>query len=103
MDDTSTNKTFVRVMMSKSDESRATLATLTSLQHPPHVIDKSAYWQVEHPDEIIIDADKVGDQLGREITVDEILASFATYVGRVDVNDERIRVTQELLQVEGGA
>ena len=103
MDNTSTNKTFVRGMMSKSDESRATLATLAGLQHPPHVTDKAAYWQVEHPDEIIIDADRVGDHLGREITVDEILASFATYVGRVDVDGERIRVTQEFLQVEGGA
>lgn len=103
MDDTSKNKTFVRVMLSKSDESRATLATLTALQHPPHVTDKAAYWQVEHPDEIIIDAERVGDYLGREITVDEILGSFSTYVGRVDVDGDRIQVTREILRAEGGA
>lgn len=103
MDNSSTGATFVRVMMGKTEESRAVLATLAGLAHPPRVTDKTTYWQVEHPDQIFIDIDGVCDHLGREVTVEEILASFATYVGRIDVDDDGIRVTAEFLQVEGGA
>jgi hypothetical protein len=103
MDNTNTNPTFVRVMMSKTEESRAVLATLADLQDPPQVRDKKTYWQVEDPDEIIIDVDRVGDHLGRDIEIDDLLADFVTYVGRVDIDDQRIRVTAQFLQVKGGA
>jgi hypothetical protein len=90
-------------MLIKSDENQSVLAALLDRSEPVTVKDKGTYWQVEGDDEIVIDATAVSDHLGREVEVDDLLVGFATYVGRIVIDDFQLRVTSTFPQVGRGS
>lgn len=91
----------VRVMLMKSDETDALLELLRDTGPPDlEIRDKGTYWQLEAHREIVIDAAELSDYVGREMSVEDVLVNFATYIGRVDVQDGAVSVTAEFLQID---
>lgn len=91
----------IRVMLTKSAETEAMLAVLRDSTPSATFTDKGTYWQVETRGELRLDAEDVSDQLGRALTVEDLLVNFATYAGRAEIDGDEIRVTSEFLQIIG--
>jgi hypothetical protein len=94
---------FVRVMLTKSEDATGILAVLRNGPDPVTIVDRGTYWLVEGHGEINVDVDDVGDRVGREVSVEDILVAFTSYAGRIDVDDTAVRVTAEFLQMPAGA
>jgi hypothetical protein len=90
---------LTRVMLTKSAETEAMIAVLRNSIPSATFTDKRTYWQVEARGEIRLDAEDVSDQLGRALTVEDLLVNFATYAGRAEIDGDEIRVTSEFLQL----
>ena len=90
----------VRVMLIKSEEAAGMLESLRHGHAPIEIFDKGTYWLVQGRDEIALDAEDLGDRLGRDVAIEDILVSFATYAGRVEVSGSVVRVTAEFPQID---
>lgn len=89
----------VVLVLMKSPEADATLDVLRE-DHPDIVIeDRQTYWHLEHEKEIRIDLERVGDELGESIELNEWLVIMSTFVGRVETEPGSFRVTTEMLQL----
>src|SRR5262245_58400929 len=86
-------------MLMKSEESAAAVDLLSVQSEQCTILDKGTYWQVEAVDEIVLDVDALAAGVGRDVSVEDLLVSLATYVGRIEVSVDTIRVTAEFLQV----
>lgn len=91
---------FVRICMIKGDDTDMVLESVEESQPHVKVIDRATYWMLEAQDEIILDVSDIGDRVGRKFTTQDVLVSFSSFVGRADVNGDRIRITSELPQIE---
>ena len=97
MSDLTHHADSVRVMLLKSEETEGIIDVLREGSDPPQIVDRGTYWLVNGEGEISLDAAAVGDRLGRDFDVDDILVNFASYAGRVEISETVIRVTAEIL------
>lgn len=88
----------VRVYLMKTDEADAMIDTLDG-REDVRLEDKGAYWMLEGQKEIAFDPDDVSDLLGRDVTLEDLLVTFATFAGRVDASSGRLLVTSEFPQM----
>lgn len=84
----------IRVYLMKTDEADAMIDTLDG-RADVTLEDKGAYWMLQGQKEIAFDPDDVSDLLGRDVTLEDLLVTFATFAGRVDASDGRLVVTSE--------
>ncbi len=61
--------------------------------------DQTTYWQLIHDKEIVVDLGRVGEELGEEISLSQWLVIMSSFVGRVETEPDRFRVTTEMLQL----
>jgi hypothetical protein len=90
----------VAVVLMKSDEADATIDMLER-EHPEvEVEDKGTYWHLSAPDEIMIEMEKVGQELGRPIELSQWLVVMSTFVGRAAPGSDYFRVTSKMIDLE---
>jgi hypothetical protein len=93
---------FVRVGLMKSTEGDAIVALVRRSGRPVTITDRGAYWMLEAPGELTVDADELSDEIGEDVSVEDILVTFASYAGRAEVDGDVVRVTARFLQIDGG-
>ncbi|MBI2803263.1 MAG: MmoB/DmpM family protein [Gammaproteobacteria bacterium] len=91
----------VAVVLIKSAEADATLDVLRA-DHPRIGIeDLGPYWMIAtRDDEIVIDLDRVGQELGEFISLGDWLVVMSSFVGRVMTDPRTFRVTSQMLDFE---
>lgn len=90
----------VVVVLMKGDEADATISAIRGDRPDATIEDHGTFWQIEAPDELIIDMARVGEELGSEIDLSQWLTIMTTYVGRVMVEEGRFRLTSKMLELE---
>lgn len=71
------------------------------LQPDVRITDKGPYLQLESEHEIILDVEDIASRRGIHMTVQDVLVSFSSFVGRVEVTDTEVRITPDLPQLDG--
>jgi hypothetical protein len=90
----------VAVILMESDEADATIDMLAREQPDVEVADKGTYWHLSAPDEIRIEMEKVGQELGRPIDLSQWLVVMSSFVGRAAPGADYFRVTSKMLDLE---
>lgn len=90
----------VVVVLMKGDEADATISAIRQDQPAATIVDHGTFWQIGAQDELVIDMSRVGDELGREIDLGQWLTIMTTFVGRVEVEEGRFRITSEMLELD---
>jgi hypothetical protein len=91
---------FVRLALMKSTEGDAIVALMRRSGHPVTITDRGAYWMLEAPDEIAVDVEELSDEVGEDVSVEDILVTFTSYAGRAEVDGDIVRVTSRFLQLD---
>jgi hypothetical protein len=98
--DSKGKKRTVLVVLMKGDEADATIDAIRGDRPDATIEDHGTFWQISAPNELIVDMTRVGDELGRQIDLGQWLTIMTTYVGRVEVEEGRFRITSEMLELE---
>jgi len=91
--------TVVLVLM-KTEEADATVAVIQRGQPSISVRDHGTYWQLTAEGEILIDLNRVSEELGRELSLSQWLVSMSSYVGRVETDETSFRLTSKMADLE---
>jgi hypothetical protein len=89
----------VALVLMKSEEADATIDVL-EVDHPNvKIVDQGTYWYLEHPSEIYVDMARVGEEMGKDITLSNWLVVMTTFVGRAAPEENYFRVTSEMVEL----
>jgi hypothetical protein len=89
----------VALVLMKSEEADATIDVMEEDCPDVKIVDHGTYWYLEHPSEIRVEMSRVGEEMGREITLSQWLVVMTTFVGRADPEQDHFRVTSEMLEL----
>ena len=87
----------VGISLQGSEETRAALELVRAEMPDARVTDNDCYYKIERDGLLELDMAKLGDLLGRPITVHEFLVNMATYYGRIVINDGILQIHSEIL------
>ncbi len=88
---------WVGVKLMGGEEAEA-VAEVVAETHPQAKIEHyPAYISIEVPDRLDIELERVGERLGRPYDAPTFLVILSSYHGRVNVEDERITLTSEVV------
>lgn len=80
---------YVGIVMSKSEEGDA-VAAAVGQQEGVEVIEQPSFWDIRAKDRLIIDYDKVGEELGFDIDGYAIQHEMSTHYGRLVTTDDAL-------------
>ena len=89
----------VSICLMKGEDAEAAVESIGELDPDVKVVDAGTFWVLEKQGEIVLDVADIADRVGRPMAVHQFLVSFASYVGRAEVDGDLIRVTSDLLQL----
>ena len=89
----------VALILMKSFEAEATIDMLRTIYPALNVVDNDTYYTLANDEEIVVDMDLLGEEMGRPISVGEWLVVLSSYVGRPSNEATRFRVTADMLQI----
>lgn len=90
----------VVVVLMKGDEADATLDVVRADSPEVVITDQGTYWHLSAQDEIVIDMNRVGEELGEPIALSEWLVIMSTFVGRVITEPTFFRVTSDVTGID---
>ncbi len=90
----------VALVLQKSDEADATIDVLEADFPDIHIDDQGTYWLIQANDEIRIDMERVGQELGREISLSMWLVVMTSFVGRAQPGADYFLVTSQMVDLE---
>jgi hypothetical protein len=99
MSTTRTDGRKVAVVLMKSEEADATIDVLQADRPAVRIADHGTYWLLEADDEIRVDMNRVGEELGRELTLSQWLVVMSSFVGRAAPGADYFRVTSDMLEL----
>jgi propane monooxygenase coupling protein len=98
---TSTGMTQARetvgISLMGSEEARAALELVRLEMPDAKVTDNDCFYKIERDGLLELDMQKLGEILGRPITVSEFLVSMSTYYGRIVINDGLLQIHSDIL------
>jgi ferredoxin-NADP reductase/ferredoxin len=80
---------YVGIVMAKSAEGDAVARALAGVDGV-EVLEQAAFWEVRAPDRLVIDYDRVSDELGYEIDAYSIQHEMSTHYGRMVATDDAL-------------
>ena len=80
---------YVGIVMAKSEEGDA-VATVVGAQEGVEVLDQPSFWDIRAKDRLVIDYDKVGEELGFDIDGYAIQHEMSTHYGRLVTTDDAL-------------
>lgn len=80
---------YVGIVMSKSEEGDA-VAAAVGQQEGVEVIEQPSFWDIRAKDRLVIDYDKVGEELGFDIDGYAIQHEMSTHYGRLVTTDDAL-------------
>lgn len=80
---------YVGIIMAKSAEGDA-VADVMRDQEGVEIIEQPSFWEIRAKDRMVIDYDRVGDELGFEIDGYTIQLEMSTHYGRLVTTDDAL-------------
>jgi hypothetical protein len=90
----------VALVLQKSEEADATIDVLEADAGDIEIVDHGTYWLIRAEDEIFIDMERVGQELGRELSLGQWLVVMTSFVGRAAPGANHFRVTSQMLELD---
>lgn len=89
----------VAIALMRSDIADATIDALATDQPDAVVTDHGTYVLIEAFDELRIDMERVGQELGAPISLGQWLVIMSTFVGRAAPGADYMRVTSQMIDL----
>lgn len=93
----------VALVLMKSEEADATIDVMEFDYPDVKIVDQGTYWYLEHPAEIYVDMARVGEEMGKDLTLSQWLVVMTTFVGRAAPDEGYFRVTADMLELNESA
>lgn len=90
----------VALVLQKSEEADATIDVLEADFPGVAIADHNTYWLIESNDEIVVDMERVSQELGRPISLSQWLVVMTSFVGRAAPGVDHFRVTSRMLELD---
>lgn len=87
----------VGISLMGSEETHAALALVRAEMPDAIITDHACFYKIERERLLELDMAKLGEQLGRPITVHEFLVNMASYYGRIVINDGILQIHSDIL------
>lgn len=91
------DRDMVGISLQGSEETTAALSLVEQEMPDAKVTDNDCYYKIERRGKLEFDMEKLGDILGRDITVPDFLVNMSTYYGRIEVSDGKLQIHSEIL------
>jgi len=88
---------MIGISLMGSEETHAALELVRSSMPDATITDHDCFYKIERERLIELDMAKLGEILGRPITVAEFLVNMSTYYGRIVINDGTLQIHSEIL------
>lgn len=91
---------LVGLVLMKGEQSDATIDVLEADHPDVRVIDHGTYYKLESDDEIYIDMNRVGQELGRPLALSQWLVTMISFIGRAAPGADYFKVTSEMTDLD---
>jgi propane monooxygenase coupling protein len=88
---------MIGISLMGSEETHAALELVRSSMPDAKITDHDCFYKIERERLLELDMAKLGEILGRPITVAEFLVNMSTYYGRIVVSDGMLQIHSEIL------
>jgi hypothetical protein len=90
----------ITLCVMKGQDGDVMVESVQESQPGVRIVDKGPYTQLQSEEAIILDVEDIGSRRGTAMTVQDVLVSFSSFVGRIEIEGDEIRVTPDLPQME---
>ena len=90
----------ITLCVMKGGDGDLIVESLQESQPEVRVTDRGPYMQLQNEDPIVLDVVDIGDRKGIAMSVQDVLVSFSSIVGRVEIEGDEIRLTPDLPNLE---
>ena len=87
----------IGISLMGSEETRAALELVRAEMPDARITDNDCFFKIERERLLEFDMAKLGELLGRPITVPEFLVNMSTYYGRIVINDGILQIHSDIL------
>lgn len=91
---------LVALVLMKGEQADATIDVLEADHPDVRVIDHDTYYKLESDDQIVIDMNRVGQELGRPVSLSQWLVTMVSFIGRAAPGADYFKVTSEMTDLE---
>jgi len=90
-------RNVIGISLQGSEETSAALELVRAEMPDAKITDNDCFYKIERERLLEFDMKKLGDILGRPITVPEFLVNMSTYYGRIVINDGILQIYSDIL------
>ena len=90
----------ITLCIMKGGDGDLIIESVEESQPEVRVIDRGPYTQLQAEVPIVLDVVDIGDRKGTTMSVQDVLVSFSSIVGRVEIEGDEIRLTPDLPNLE---
>jgi propane monooxygenase coupling protein len=87
----------IGISLMGSEETHAALELVRAEMPDAKITDNDCFYKIERERLIELDMAKLGELLGRPITVPEFLVNMSSYYGRIVINDGILQIHSDIL------
>lgn len=87
----------IGISLMGSEETLAALALVRAEMPDAKITDNDCFYKIERERLLELDMAKLGELLGRPITVPEFLVNVSSYYGRIVINDGILQIHSDIL------
>ena len=87
----------IGISLMGSEEAHAALALVRAEMPDAKITDNNCFYKIEREGLLELDMAKLGELLGRPITVPEFLVNMSSYYGRIVINDGILQIHSDIL------
>lgn len=91
------DRKVVGISLQGSEETSAALELVEETMPDAKVSDHNCFFKIEREGGLEFDMKELGEILGREISVHDFLVNMASYYGRMEVSEGKLRIHAEIL------
>jgi len=97
LESTTAERETIGICLQGSEETSAALELVRGEMPDAKITDNDCYYKIERERLLEFDMKKLGEILGRPITVPEFLVNMSTYYGRIVINDGILQIYSDIL------
>ena len=86
----------ITLCVMKGGDGDLMVESIQESQPEVRITDRGPYMQLQSEEAIVLDVVDIGDRKGTTMSVQDVLVSFSSFVGRIEIEGDEIRVTPDL-------
>lgn len=91
------SREVIGISLMGSEETRAALELVRSTMPDARITDHDCFYKIERERLLELDMARLGELIGRPITVAEFLVNMSSYYGRIVINDGLLQIHSDIL------